>query len=299
METETELEAPEVDVPETDDDGEDQDEQEVELEAQDEDDDLEDGETEPDESDPELVEVEYGGRKYKVAPELRDQFMMREDYTRKTQEVAAQRKALEAEQTNMAERAKIEAELGDDIQKVRQIDAELEQFSQVNWPELQQEDPNMHSALLARFTTLKHSGDRMRGEVAAKIQDFESRTQREAAERQERTKAEIRTAIPDWNEQKESEIFTFANSLGFDDAAVRSAVYNDAKIAKVLDLAKFGQQVLNQRKKPKPARPEKAEPGPLPQLKGKASHKRGPSDRQSTDQWMKARNRELNQRRSA
>jgi hypothetical protein len=46
---------------------------------------------------PDEVEVEYEGKTYCLPPELRDALLRQADYTRKTQEVAQARKALEAE----------------------------------------------------------------------------------------------------------------------------------------------------------------------------------------------------------
>src|SRR5512137_560205 len=56
----------------------------------------EDGEEQV-EQEPELVEVEYNGKTFKVDPELRDAVMHKADYTRKTQELSAAARTLEIE----------------------------------------------------------------------------------------------------------------------------------------------------------------------------------------------------------
>src|SRR4051812_16462419 len=48
--------------------------------------------------EPEEIEVQYGGKSYLLPPELKDALLRQADYTRKTQEVAQARKALEAAQ---------------------------------------------------------------------------------------------------------------------------------------------------------------------------------------------------------
>ena len=49
-----------------------------------------------DDSTPEELEVEFEGKTYKVSPEIKDALLRQADYTKKTMEVAEQRKAYEA-----------------------------------------------------------------------------------------------------------------------------------------------------------------------------------------------------------
>ena len=49
------------------------------------------------ELEPGLAEVEIDGKTYKLPPELKDGFLRQADYTRKTQELAEQRRRMEAE----------------------------------------------------------------------------------------------------------------------------------------------------------------------------------------------------------
>lgn len=252
-------------------------------------------ESEEDEpQEPELVEIEIAGKKYKVDPAIKDGFMMHADYTRKTQEVAENRRALEAERKSYQERAQMEAALQEDFTKLKVIDAELEQFRQLDWQTLQQSDQALAQSLLARYTMLRDKREAEAQKTNAKVEEYRGKVASDQAARVEKTKAEIAAKIPGWNDAKESELRTFAASIGFDDGEVKNAIANDSKIAHVLNLALLGQQVLAQRSKPKTATAvasKKAEP--MPQLKGRGAPQPGPSDRQSTDDWMKARNRQL------
>src|SRR5450631_913062 len=47
------------------------------------------------EAEPELAELEWDGIKFSVPAKAKDAFMQREDYTRKTQELAGQRRDVE------------------------------------------------------------------------------------------------------------------------------------------------------------------------------------------------------------
>ena len=52
---------------------------------------------------PELEEVEHEGKKYQIPKPLKGALLMQADYTRKTQEVAEQRRAVEEQQRQYAE----------------------------------------------------------------------------------------------------------------------------------------------------------------------------------------------------
>lgn len=57
--------------------------------------------TEEPKEEPSDVEIEYEGSKYKLPPELKDAFLRHADYTRKTQEIAQQRKEFEAKANDL------------------------------------------------------------------------------------------------------------------------------------------------------------------------------------------------------
>src|SRR5215204_3179929 len=64
------------------------------------------GPTEAETEAEELEEIERNGKKYKIPTALKSELLMQQDYTRKTQEVAEQRRAIEAEQQALEERTK-------------------------------------------------------------------------------------------------------------------------------------------------------------------------------------------------
>ena len=83
-------------------------------------------------------EVEHDGQKYKVPKALKPLLMMQGDYTQKTQALAEQRRAIEAQaqQTHQLVQQNIA-----DIGRVASIDERLQQFSQLNWQALSEADP--------------------------------------------------------------------------------------------------------------------------------------------------------------
>ena len=103
--------------------------------------DLGDDEGDGEPPEPELVEVEYEGKKHKVPPELKDALLRTADYTRKTQEVAEQRKAVEAKQVEANQAFQTSQEVIEARAHIHHVDSQLKQYENVNWAQLEQEDP--------------------------------------------------------------------------------------------------------------------------------------------------------------
>lgn len=281
--TEQDLEEVATDEPEAD-DVEEAEEQDLEDDGDD------DGEGE---SAPDSVELEIDGEKVRVPAKFKDAYMRHADYTRKTQEVADQRRAFEAEREAYVERQKIEAAVGEKFQDLRAIDKELKEFRNLDWSRLQNDDPNLAQNMLFRFNMLKDQRDVVEREVAAGASEVRSRMERERADLIAKNKAALTANLPDWSDAKATEIRSFGKQLGFGEKEIETAIGNDWKIAKVLDLARIGQQVLEQRKQPKKTRPAESNVEPLPKVKGRASRTSGPTDRQSTAEWIRARNKQV------
>src|SRR3954468_4841262 len=86
----------------------------------------------PDDCDPELVEVVYDGKGYQLPAELKDALLRQADYTRKTQDVAQARKALEAERAAHLEGAALTRAHIQDAARVVALNDQLTQFAQVD-----------------------------------------------------------------------------------------------------------------------------------------------------------------------
>src|SRR5690349_6465638 len=109
---------------------------------------------------PEEVEVEYEGKTYCLPVELKDALLRQADYTRKTQDVAKARKALEAE--TAAHHGKVSSARAHmlDAARVVALNDQLAQFGQIDWQALQQQDPARAQALWQHRARIKHLRDR-------------------------------------------------------------------------------------------------------------------------------------------
>jgi len=86
-----------------------------------------------------LAELEWDGQRYSVPKTLKDAFMRNDDYTRKTQELAESRKAVDhiRELSQQAQLDKVFQEsIGPEQQEMAVIDAYLQQASKLNWQDM-------------------------------------------------------------------------------------------------------------------------------------------------------------------
>lgn len=161
----------------------------------------------------ELEEIEYESERFKVPKKLKDAFLRREDYTRKTQEVADQRRAIETEFKARQEAIERERELVQSNEELAALRHQLKAYEKLTpqqWQEWGQSDP---SAAQAAFLAMQSTKDR-----AASLQSqLEQDRQRKAFETQQKTArqieqaiSEVRAAIPDFSEAKDRELADYA-----------------------------------------------------------------------------------------
>jgi Asp-tRNA(Asn)/Glu-tRNA(Gln) amidotransferase A subunit family amidase len=230
---------------------------------------IEEGEGEV-ESTPEddFEELDWNGKTVKVPKGLKDGLMFQADYTRKTQEVAATRKELEAERERIAQQAKATEQELQARAQLQHIDSELKRFEQFDWARYQayrQQDP---IAADEAWNYVQHLRAQ-KGELSTTISQAEQarveQANREVGERLQKTSEFART-LPGYSPQTEVEVIEFAREQGFTDDDLRRNM--NPAVFKMLWLARLGQKTLNAPKKPAQQTPP---PKPLETVSGKAS----------------------------
>ena len=90
-------------------------------------------EAEASEPEEETEEVEWDGKKYAVPKPLKAGLMMQADYTRKTQEVAEVRKALETRAAEIDQQAELHRETLTQRVQLEKLSDQLSQFQSLDW----------------------------------------------------------------------------------------------------------------------------------------------------------------------
>src|SRR5688500_2430522 len=117
---------------------------------------------EPHDPHAELDEIEHEGATYQVPKALKGAFLMQADYTRKTQEVAALRKEVEAERAAFREAG--EEEIGARARLVS-LDDQIARFAKVDWDALENAAPLEAQKGWRHYQQLQQA----RGEAAGRL----------------------------------------------------------------------------------------------------------------------------------
>jgi hypothetical protein len=201
----------------------------------------EDGEQQP--VEPELVDVEYEGKVHKLPPELKDALLRTADYTRKTQEVAEQRKAIEAQKAEVDKAYQTSQEVIEARAIIHNVDSQLKQYENVNWQQLENEDPMAAMSHWRQFQQLKEQ----RGQVAQYLDktqaDMSEQLAQETDKRLRETRAFAEKEIPGWTPDVDVKIVSFAEKdLGFTREQLRTSL--SPAVYKTLHLAMIGAEAI-------------------------------------------------------
>jgi hypothetical protein len=207
---------------------------------------------EPDADDPEAEpddheEVDWNGKKFRIPKELKPGLMMQADYTKKTQEVAAEREALKAERQSVTQQAEAERANLADHAKLFSIGEELKAYENVDWQSFINDDPIGAQQHQSRLQQLEWQGRALAQKMQQADTERSQKAQQESAKRIEEGLREVQK-IPGWNPEYAGKLKDYAKSTGFTDQEVNSL--SDPKIVKLLHKAYVGEQVLAKQKKP-------------------------------------------------
>jgi len=240
-----------------------------------------------------LADVEYEGKQYKLPPELKDALLRQSDYTRKTQEVAEQRKAIEAQAEEVKQRAAIQRDMLQGYAQLSAIDGQLKQYEQVNWNQLSDEDPAQAQKLWINFQQLQQA----HGTLAQQLQQAEQKaafeTHQATARRIEEGQKQLASEITGWSPELQQKLVEHGSKLGASKEALNGI--SEPWIVRALHKAmQYDQLVEKARQRPKESAPAK----PLEVVRSNGGRPTTtPNDKMSTEEWMKAEEARLRAKR--
>jgi hypothetical protein len=174
------------------------------------------------EEEGEFEELEINGDLYQVPKELKDGYLRQQDYTRKTQEVAAersaldeQRKAIEAERQAFVQQVQAQQQNFQLYAQVAALDAQIAQYQQVDWQQLVDNDPVEAMKLDRALRDLRDQRNNAVQQAIQAQQQIDYQRQQEFMQLVERGKAELPKKIPDWSPDKAKALRDYGVNLGF------------------------------------------------------------------------------------
>jgi len=157
------------------------------------------------------------------------------DYTAKTQQLAEQRKTLEAQAQLLQQQAVVQNQLADKVADIKALDRQIAEYKSIDWQSLAQNDPMQYLTLNQSFSQLKEA----RNEAVGEYQNAANQlTQAQLQQREQFLAKEAQLmaeAVPELRgeraEQTKSELKSYLASRGFNDDEISGIM--DHRMVKV------------------------------------------------------------------
>ena len=161
------------------------------------------------------------------------------DYTQKTQQVAEQRKELEAyaesikaQEQAFQEQMQLNNVLIEDVAKITSLDQQLNQYANVNWNQLSDNDFVEAQKLFFTYNQLQQERSQLVSQFEVKKQQVVQKQTQLMAEKIAKGKEILAKEIPNWSPETNQALLSTGKDYGFSDAELNAIV--DPRHVKVL-----------------------------------------------------------------
>lgn len=290
-------EAPEAEAPEVGDNTSDE-----TLVADEADENAEDGDEAPEEEE----ELDIDGNPLKVpktlAEKLKARMMMQADYTQKTQSLAEQRREYEAQRQAFEAEAQTRQELFKEEAQLFAVQQRLNQYQNVNWQALAQQDVQKYAAAQAEYTQLRDYADRLSGHVEGRKAELAKAAEQETAIALSKAVEALNKPNPalgwdgKFDADKRASLTKFGMELGYSNEELANTTH--PLMIQTLNLARIGYETLRKQnaslKTPTPVAK------PVPQV-ATGKTRTGPlnPDKLSPEEWVKWRETQMAKKQQA
>lgn len=252
-------------------------------------------------------EIEHEGAKYKLpktlAKEFREGLLRQADYTRKTQEVAETRKALEARHAEIAQQAELQAATLDERVTLKSLEGALAQYQQINWQDYTaQYGSDATATAMAQWRQLEAAKTTLEGEIGKKEQEHRLSRERASATALQEADQILAKDIPGYGPELVQSVAKVAHAYGFTPAEVRETLIGadgkaDVRSFKLLARLHAAEAELSglKAKQTKAQQAEKvAQVQPAKTVGQKAGgYKPGLNDELPPEEWLRRRNAQV------
>lgn len=238
----------------------------------------------------ETEEVDWEGKKYVLPKAIKPALMMQADYTKKTQEVAEQRKALEAQQSAIAQQAEAQRANLQEYVKLHSINEQLAQFQNIDWNRLDQEDPVRAQSLSRQFSMLTYAQRQLQDHLSHKEAQALETQRSESARQLQEGRAALAKAIPNFTPELAKSLRDHGTVYGF--SADDMSGITDPRQVQVLHDAYLWRQHVSKQRTAATQKPQ-VQAEPVPQVSGRKPSPPGLRDDLSTEEWVKRREAQI------
>ena len=240
--------------------------------------------------DDETFGVEHEGQVYQLPSALMGGFLRQADYTRKTQELAAYRRALLDERAAVARQAHAVASAGDDRVQLAALDHQLQMLAAIDWKAFAAQDPHGAQALWGRFQAMDQARGNLAQAVAHRAEGGRLHAARQKAASMAATGQALSRDIDGWSPELAAKLVDYAKGHGVGLDELGEA--DDPRIWKIIHRAWQGD--CERQKDGAAAAAEKVQAvRPAIVVSGGAAGGGGVRDDLGTKEWMQRRNAQM------
>lgn len=171
-----------------------------------------------------LVEAEFEGKSYKVPQELKDALLRQADYTRKTQEVAEQRKAVEERQAALEQQLNLMNAQFEKAVQLRSMQEKLAQFEALDWNAISEQDPSQAMKLNVAYQKLQREAQEAAYALNQSQAQQQQLTVQQRQQKLQEAQQELFKYIPNFNAEVAEKIRKTAHEYGVSDQEINSIV---------------------------------------------------------------------------
>lgn len=195
-------------------------------------------ETQPEE--PQTLKLKRGDEEVEVdLEEAKNLAQMGYDYTKKTQQLAEDRKQIEsyaqtlkAQEQQIRQSAELQQSMIKEFAKLESINDQIARYESIDFNALSDSDPVQAQKVYFQYSNLLNQRTQAQQDVQRKYQHLEQQRAETESARLAQAQAELVKMIPDWNAEKAKDIRESAKSYGFSDIELGSVT--DPRMVKVL-----------------------------------------------------------------
>lgn len=258
----------------------------------------EDGDEPDDEvsQEDETEEVERGGVKYRIPKALKDDLLRQDDYTRKTQALAEERRAWESERAKAVENNEAIEAAKFDLRAVQSRINDLSALSESDWMQIramdQRDGTNRYDQLQREMLSLPRKESELKTTLDAKVKEVAQSQQEILAKRASEGHAILQRDIPGWGPELGAKLVDFVKSEYGITEEKHGDAFMDPAIIKLAHAA-FKAKETERKAKVQGKAAAVAAVRPAPQVRSSATPRSGPSERMSTEEWVRQRESQL------
>lgn len=217
-----------------------EDENDAEVEESDE----EDSQEEPE--PPRKLKLKHNGEEVEMdETEVINLAQQGYDYTKKTQQLAEERKQIEtyvqtikAQEQTFQQQVQLQTALIQDIAKVAAIDDQITAYNEVDWQALSDSDPVQAQKLFFTFNQLQSKKQQMVQELNKRQQEVQMVANERLRQQTQVGLEQLQREIPDWGTEKVREVRDSAKNYGFTDQEL-SGITDPRYVKVLLDAAQW------------------------------------------------------------